>query len=162
MPTHLDVPRIRSEIERLGKELPPRGDPFRDQRFKELSEYLLIVKRDILRNIRPPISTADTSGLEAVLTSVTDMLSLKSVGDALPTSVLELLNTGYDLLDRASQYKVLAGHFFSKEVQAARRGRTSDLVDAEVEAVSTRATNLKKDILEYVDKLVTTLKEPGP
>jgi hypothetical protein len=158
----VDWAALTAPIDNLRAELPPVAGDGEAQKLQALAAYLSTVRRDLQRNVHPPISPADTTGLEAVLTSITDVLSMDSIRDVLPVSAAGLADTGYGLLDRAAQYKVLALHFFSRQVQAARRGRTSDAVDAEVEAVSERAADLKKDIIDYIDELRRELSQLGP
>jgi hypothetical protein len=154
----IDIPAIARRIDALSAELPQSTDADLANKIDAVSKTLLTARLDILRNIRPPISPAETSGLETLLISVADFLSLSSISERLPASSHSLVTESYKLLDQASQYKALAGHFFNRSVQAARRERTSDAVDLEVEAVSHKASDLKDKIIEQIDRVCEELK----
>jgi len=100
------------------------------------------------------MSLRDISVLSNLLGKVSDLLAADSVVTALgrPVSGQELADNGYRLLDTAHEYKILAQHFYSDEVQAVRSGRASDTVEAEIAAVTCKAASLKHGVIKYLKK----------
>lgn len=154
----IDIPALARRIDALSAELPQSVDANLAKKIDAVFKTLLTARRDILRNIRPPISPTETSGFETLLISIADFLELDTISDRLPASAQSLASEAYKLRDQASQYRVLAGHFFSRSVQAARKERTSDKVDLEVEAVSNKASDLKEKIIEHIDRVCAEIK----
>jgi hypothetical protein len=50
------------------------------QRLAGIGDYLQQVRRDMQRNVRPPITRAEVSTIEELLTEIIDILSLQVVG----------------------------------------------------------------------------------
>jgi hypothetical protein len=124
------------------------------------SECLFAARHEIQRSIRTPISLFDISALSDLVRKVSDLLAADSVTTVLgrPVSRQELAETGYRLLDSASEYHILAQHFFSDEVQAARISRPSDVVEAEIAAVTRKATSFKLEVMKYLKKAAEALQ----
>lgn len=146
-------------------ELFPAPSPSRASGFQEklslASECLFAARHEIQRSIRTPISLRDISVLSDLLKRVSDLLGADTVATALgrPVSGQELANSGYRLLDTAHEYNLLAQHFYSDEVQAARAGRPSDSVEAEIAAVACKAASLKHGVMKYLKKAEEALQK---
>jgi hypothetical protein len=130
----------------------------------QASECLLTAHREIRRSMRTPISLHDTTVLSDLISKVSDLLAADNVATALgrPVSGLELADAGYRLLDIASEYNVLAQHFYSEEVQGARARRTSDAAEAEIAAVASKAASLKLGVLTFLTKVAEALQKTAP
>lgn len=125
-----------------------------------VSESLFAARHEIQRSIRTPISLFDISVLSNMVRKVSDLLTADSVTTVLgrPVSGQDLAETGYRLLDTANEYHILAQHFFSDEVQAARISRPSDVVEAEIAAVTRKATSFKLEVMKYLKKAAEALQ----
>lgn len=124
------------------------------------SESLFAACHEIQRSIRTPISLFDISVLSDLVKKVSDLLTADSATTVLgrPVSGQELAETGYRLLDTANEYRILAQHFFSAEVQAARISRPSDVVEAEIAVVTRKATSFKLEVIKYLKKAAEALQ----
>jgi hypothetical protein len=146
-------------------ELLPAPSPASDPGFHEglslASECLFAARREIQRSVRTPISVRDTSIFLDLLRRVSDLLAADGVADDLgrPVTGRELADAGYRLLDTAHEYYILAEHFYSGEVQAARAMRPSDVTEAEIAAVARKAASLKLAVLKYLNKVGEALRE---
>lgn len=159
-------PDVAARLEALGEQLPVLGstaDPNFMEKLLLASSYVSTARRDIQRHVRTPIPLSDASALSELLKTIGGILTLESITTALrrPVSGQELIDTGYQLLDTSSEYFILAQHFYSKEAIAARAERPSDVVEAEIAAVSRRATSLKASVMEYLKKVEEALESPG-
>jgi hypothetical protein len=154
---------IAAKLDALGQELPVLGstaDPSFMEKMLLASSYLSTARRHVQRNFRTPMSLPDASALSGLLKSIGDLLALESIAEALrrPISGQNLIDIGYQLLDMANEYFILAQHFYSKEVRAARIERPSDAVEAEIAAVSRKAASLKADVIDYLKRAEETLE----
>lgn len=160
---HADGSDVGVSLDRLGQRLLVLAAAT-DSDFLETlplaSSYLSAAHRDIQRHVRTPISLSDASALSELLKSVGNLLSLENITTALsrPVSGQELVDTGYQLLDTVNEYVILAQHFYSKEAKAARAERPSDIVEAEISAVSGKASLLKASVVEYLMRVEKVLK----
>jgi hypothetical protein len=134
------------------------------EKLFEASRYISVARHYIQRSVRTPLSLSDVSALSRLLNSIADLMTADGVITALgcPISGPELADTGYHLMDTANEYFVLAQHFYDDEVRAARTGRPSDAVEAEVAAVSLKSASLKGSVMEYLKKAQDVLQRPGP
>jgi hypothetical protein len=65
-------------------------------------------------------------------------------------------------LDTANEYCILAQHFYSDEVQAARTRRPSDAAETEIAAVADKAAVLKLGVMRYLKKVGEALQNATP
>lgn len=146
-------------------ELFPAPSPAWASGFQEklslASECLLTARREIQRSVRTPISLHNISVLSDLLSRVNDLLAADSVAADIgrPVSGQELIDTGYQLLDSINEYYILAQHFYSDEVQAARARRPSDAAEAEIAVVARKAAALKLGVLKYLKKAGEALQK---
>ncbi len=138
----------------------PAESPGFQDRLSLAAECLVAACREIQRSVRTPISLTDSSILSDLIRKVSDLLAADGVAAALgrPVSGPELADAGYRLLDIVNEYDILAGHFFSGEVQEARIERPSNLVEAEIAAVAGKAASLKLEMMEFLNAVKEALQ----
>jgi len=139
---------------------PAQAPGFQDK-LSLASECLFAARREIQRSVRTPISLRDITVLSDLLKRVSDFLAADSVTTVLgrPVSGQELADSGYRLLDIANEYHILAQHFYSDEVRAARARRPSDAAEAEIATVACKAASLKLGVIKYLKKTGEVLQK---
>lgn len=166
----LDSPSLEpaGRLEALAQQFPvpfSTRDPDFRRKLAKASECLSAASREIQRSVRTPLSPGDASALSELLMKISDLLATENVTTVLgrPVSGRELADTGYKLLDSASEYHLLAQHFYSAEVRAARARRPSDAAEAEIAAVAGKAASLKSAVMRYLRRVAEALQsQPKP
>lgn len=138
----------------------PAQAPGFQEKLSLASECLFAARCEIQRSVRTPISLRDITVLSNLLRRVSDFLAADSVTTVLghPVSGQEITDSGYRLLDIANEYYILAQHFYSDEVQAARARRPSDAAEAEIAAVAYKAASLKLGVVKYLKRVGEVLQ----
>lgn len=122
-------------------------------------KYLSVVRRDIQHNVRRPIMPEELSAIQDFLEQVIGVISQEVVSSALrsPVSASSIVDSGYDLLDKISEYSIVVGQFSDDAVKRARQKRPTNEVRIEVEAVSEMSSEVKTDVLGYIEKVRKSL-----
>jgi hypothetical protein len=101
----------------------------------------------------------ELSAIQDFLEQVIGVISQEVVSSALrsPVSASSIVDSGYDLLDKISEYSIVVGQFSDDAVKRARQKRPTNEVRIEVEAVSEMSSEVKTDVLGYIEKVRKSL-----
>jgi len=119
------------------------------------------VRLDLLRNIHPPFESHNAQAMFTTLQRLIVTFENREPlgwqdGDDFPEE--ELVMQACELADKLVAYQHIANHYFDVLVKRERLSRPSDVVAAEIDAVSNASAKVKASFIEFTDKVIDELR----
>lgn len=135
--------------------------------FFGFSKFIVPIEKDIRVHLELPFSRTVTEDLRRIITVFVEFIAedLAAAPGTVrrpvtaPAKLRQMQETGEYILADLGPYAQLADHFYDERVQRERLSRPSNQVSAEIDAITEKAKDLRKRIVNYLNDLNRVIKE---